>query len=110
MEYRLETENLLVGIGERLRQQRKKLGLTQEQTAELLAMSTTFYGELERGHKRISLEKIILVQEKMNLEPTYLLTGKRLTDSIFVEIFNDCPRDKEYLVEQLSRIVALLYK
>lgn len=48
---------VLVEIGERLRRQRKKLKMTQEDTAELLEMSTTFYGEIERGNKRLSIEK-----------------------------------------------------
>lgn len=38
--------------------------LTQAQIAELLEMSTNFYGDIERGERRLSLEKILLVQEK----------------------------------------------
>ena len=37
---------VLVEIGERLRRQRKKLKMTQEDTAELLEMSTTFMERL----------------------------------------------------------------
>ena len=39
---------VLVEMGERLRRQRKKMKMTQEETAELLEISTTFYGEIER--------------------------------------------------------------
>lgn len=42
---------VLVEMGERLRRQRKKMKMTQEETAELLEISTTFYGEIERGNK-----------------------------------------------------------
>ena len=77
----------LVEIGERLRRQRKKLKMTQEDTAELLEMSTTFYGEIERGNKRLSIEKILLVYERMGLDPTYLLTGELTSDKTVVEIF-----------------------
>ena len=42
------TTELYVEIGERLRQQRKKMGMTQEETAELLGISSTYYGEIER--------------------------------------------------------------
>lgn len=55
---------VLVEMGERLRRQRKKMKLTQEETAELLEISTTFYGEIERGNKRLSIEKILLVYKK----------------------------------------------
>ncbi len=64
---------VLVEMGERLRRQRKKMKMTQEETAELLEISTTFYGEIERGNKRLSIEKILLVYKKMDLDPTYLL-------------------------------------
>lgn len=69
---------VLVEMGERLRRQRKKMKMTQEETAELLEISTTFYGEIERGNKRLSIEKILLVYKKMDLDPTYLLTGEIL--------------------------------
>lgn len=59
---------VLVEMGERLRRQRKKMKMTQEETAELLEISTTFYGEIERGNKRLSIEKILLVYKKMDLD------------------------------------------
>lgn len=63
---------VLVEMGERLRRQRKKMKMTQEETAELLEISTTFYGEIERGNKRLSIEKILLVYKKWIYDPTYL--------------------------------------
>jgi len=101
---------LLVNMGDRLRVQRKKLGLTQERTAELLGISVTFYGEIERGKKGVSLEKVLLIEEKLGMEPTFLFTGRNLTQEKIYQIFSDCPKDKEHLVEQLTRIVSLLYK
>lgn len=55
---------VLVEMGERLRRQRKKMKMTQEETAELLEISTTFYGEIERGNKRLSIEKNIACIQK----------------------------------------------
>ena len=80
---------VLVEMGERLRRQRKKMKMTQEETAELLEISTTFYGEIERGNKRLSIEKILLVYKKMDLDPTYLLTGEITSNKMLVEIFKD---------------------
>ena len=58
---------VLVEMGERLRRQRKKMKMTQEETAELLEISTTFYGEIERGNKRLSIEKILCLYTKNGL-------------------------------------------
>lgn len=70
--------SLQMEIGQRLRQRRKEMSLTQSQVAELLQMSLNFYGNIERGKSKISLEKIILVYRVMKIDPTYLLTEIRL--------------------------------
>lgn len=99
---------LFVEIGERLRLQRKKLGLTQEKAAELLGISSTYYGEIERGNRKISVQRVLAVYEKMGLEPTYLLTGEQLSGKAFSEIFKNCPRNKEPVLEQILRYLAML--
>ncbi len=102
--------DLYVEIGERLRKQRKKMGITQEEAAELLSISTTYYGEIERGNRKLSIPRVLTVYEKMGLEPTYLLTGEQLSDKVLCEIFKDCPKEKEPVLEQALRSLALLYR
>ena len=84
-------KDVYVKIGERLRKQRRIMGLTQEQAAELLGVSTTYYGEIERGNRKLTILRILTVYEKMNLEPTYLLTGEILTDKVYDEILMVVP-------------------
>ena len=102
-------DELYVEIGERLRRQRKRMGLTQEEAAELLGMSTTYYGEIERGNRKLTIPRVLAVYEKMSLEPTYLLTGETLTDKVYYEIFKTCPKEKEKVLEQVLRSIAQLY-
>lgn len=106
----MASETILTKIGERLRMRRKQMGLTQDQAAEMLKISTNFYGEVERGNRRLSIEKIMLVYEKMGLEPTYLLTGERMTDHTIKNILKDCPEDKVIVVEQILRSLTMLYR
>lgn len=54
--------------------------ITQEETAELSEMSTTFYGEIERGNKRL------------------------------VEVFMDCPTEKVHILEQILVYLKMLCK
>ena len=61
---------LLVEIGDRLRLRRNELGLTQKETAKLLEVSETFYGEVERGNRKLSIEKMLLVRERMGISLT----------------------------------------
>ena len=95
-------KDVYVKIGERLRKQRRIMGLTQEQAAELL-------GEIERGNRKLTIPRILTVYEKMNLEPTYLLTGEILTDKVYDEIFDGCPREKEQALEEVLRSISRLY-
>ena len=102
-------KDVYVKIGERLRKQRRIMGLTQEQAAELLGVSTTYYGEIERGNRKLTIPRILTVYEKMNLEPTYLLTGEILTDKVYDEIFDGCPREMEQALEEVLRSISRLY-
>ena len=68
---------LLVEIGDRLRLRREELGMTQKEAADLLEMSETFYGEIERGNRRLSIERMILVHERMDMSLTWLLAGEQ---------------------------------
>ena len=97
-------------IGRRLYQQRKKLKMTQEKTAELLEISPTYYGAIERGEKRLSLEKILMVYQRMGLDPTYLLTGKAYVNSSLLEVFETCPKDKQDSLEQVLAYLVELSK
>lgn len=66
-------ENYLIGIGRRLRECRKSYGLTQEDVADMLGISLNHYGNIERGISKLTIKNILLVYEKLNLDPTYLL-------------------------------------
>lgn len=66
---------LYVDMGRRLRMLRFELDYTQEQMAEILEMSLAYYGKVERGLYGLSLEKLIIVNSKFNMDINYLLTG-----------------------------------
>ena len=101
-------EDILVQIGKRLCKRRKEMGLTQEAMAERIGMSLTFYGGIERGRKRLSIEKILLVYEQTGMDPDYLLTGKGPLDQAVMEIFKSCPEEKRPVLEQiLSNLTEL---
>ena len=106
----MENKQFLQEIGTRLKLQRKTLGLTQSMVAELLDLSLNFYGSIERGEKRISIEKIILASEKLNIDPTYLLTGKEREKIVISDFFKDCPQSKIFDIEQLMRYASNLYR
>lgn len=102
--------DILKEIGVRLREYRKSKGLTQAQAAVLLEMSCNFYGDIERGKCRLSIEKIILANEKLGIDPTYLLTGEKQPQVSFYDLIADCPKDKVFDMEQIVRYASNLYR
>lgn len=101
---------ILHEIGARLKSWRKENKFTQAETASLLEMSLNFYGDVERGKCRLSIEKIVLAYERLGIDPTYLLTGEERQTIGFYDIIKDCPRDKIFDMEQIVRYASNLYR
>jgi len=51
----MDKEELMILIGNNIQQYRLKQNLTQEQLAEKAGISTSFYANLERGKKSMSI-------------------------------------------------------
>lgn len=97
-------------VGNRLREIRKGLKLTQEQFAEQLDYSTNYYGLIERGEHGISLEKLKLLYDKFDVDLLYLLTGDKSHQVEINQLISDCPKDKLFDLEQILKYISNLYK
>ncbi|HBF7094743.1 TPA: helix-turn-helix transcriptional regulator [Clostridioides difficile] len=106
MEYK---KQLFVDIGKRLKICRNELNLTQEEFAEILGISLTYYGQIERGMNGPSLEKILLYL-KLNIDPTYLITGKVFYNLDVDVLLENCQSDKKHAFEQLIKNAINLLK
>lgn len=93
---------LYVEIGLRLRNERKLLGYTQEQIAEVIGVTENFYGKIERGVRGLSLENTIIIYQKLNIDITYLLTGDQRSEISFDKVLEKCPVSKR---DRLKRII-----
>ena len=94
---------LYVEMGKRLRIYRIELNYTQEQMSEILEMSSAYYGKVERGVHGLSLEKLVLVNKKLDVDINYLLTGIRRSEVSLEKIIDECPKSKRYDMEQLIK-------
>lgn len=75
-----------------------------------MKISLNYYVEVERGNKKLSLEKIILAYEKMSLDPTYLLTGVKPPSISLNRLLLECPGEKRFDFEQLIKYASNLCK
>ncbi len=59
---------VLVQFGRRVRDQRAKRGLSQEQLAERAGVHRTYIGMIERAEKNITLENIEKIAKALKIE------------------------------------------
>lgn len=72
---------LLGPIGERLRDERVRLGLKQEQLAERAGISKNSLGAYERGATAMNVA-LLLVFQDLKIDIGYVLTGRRTDRSL----------------------------
>lgn len=62
-------------IGRRIRRVRKMQNLTQEMAAEKCDITAAYYGNIERGDKKMSVETLAKVSKGLKISVDYLLFG-----------------------------------
>ena len=72
-----------LNMGDRIKEVRKRCGLTQEQLAERLDISVEFVGQIERGLKLPSMQVFIKIIEALNVSADYILRDSVSTGQLF---------------------------
>ncbi len=67
----------LKAIGSRIKAERKRLGLTQEQLSEMINVTPHYIYEIERGMKAMSMETLINLSETMELATDEIRFGNQ---------------------------------
>lgn len=68
-------------LGERIREERTKLGLTQEKLAESTGISDSYMGQIERGERSLSLDTLVNLTNRLGVTVNYLLSDSvKVTD------------------------------
>ena len=76
------------GPAEKIRLQRLQRGLSQENMADLLNLSTTAYGDIERGKTDLTLSRLAQIANVLAISPIILLTDEALPAQV-VEVKSD---------------------
>lgn len=62
-------------IGARIKEVRRKKGMTQERLAEKLDVSIGYVSQIERGITKISLDLLGAVSEILETDPSFFISG-----------------------------------
>lgn len=97
-------------LGKRIREERLKAHLTQEQLAEFSDISLSYMGQIERGERKVTLETLLRICKCLKVSVDFLLndTYKADEDNIVEQfkqlIFNKSPNEKQMAIDVLRTI------
>jgi transcriptional regulator with XRE-family HTH domain len=63
-------------LGEKIKNLRKKIGMTQKELAEQVGLTPSFISQLEKNLISPSLDSLLKLSEKLNTQPIYFLTDE----------------------------------
>lgn len=99
-----------IALGKRLREERMRCGMTQEQTAEYINVSTTYIGLVERGERSVTLEKLVLFAKCFHVTVDYLLQDSvplnaSLQDKQLLSLWNSANERERSLILSITQSV-----
>jgi len=98
-------------VGNRIKQQRKSLGLTQEQLAEKIDLSTTYLCQIENGSRGVNLTNLISIANCLSVTLDYLVADFTVDtikstndlDQQWMQLIEDkSPSSKQMLINLVS--------
>lgn len=104
-------------IGNRIRTARRALNLTQEEASEKCDITSSFYGNIERGDKKMSLETLIKISKGLEISTDALLFGETFDkQEILIELLTNIQQktsEKQFekflmLAKSLSTVIDKL--
>ena len=99
-------------LGKRIKEERLRLNLTQEKLSEKVGISTAYLGQIERGGRCITLDKLIPLANYLGVTVDFLLTDYIVTDednslNILTQLFRGkTVEEKELAVNMLKLLFS----
>jgi transcriptional regulator with XRE-family HTH domain len=105
-------KSLYKQIGDKIREARQELGLTQEQLAERANLHPSFVGQIERGTKKASVQTLHRIASALNvsLASLFQFQEERLPDDLLLQeivglVESRNIEDKRFIVELLRMVL-----
>ena len=98
------------GLGNRIREERLRLHLTQAQLAEDVDISDTYMGAIERGERSLTLDTLVRLVNRLGVTVDYLLADS-VSDSDanimeqFKQIIDQQPLDRKQMAINVLRTI-----
>ena len=100
----------LKATGLRIRKKREELNISREKLAEKLDVSVKFISDIEYGFRGISIKRLILLTQILEVSVDYILIGDEVpNDRWFMQEISKCPQDKKKILLDIIKIIITSY-
>ena len=102
-------------LGERIREERLRLHLTQAHLAEDVDISDTYMGAIERGERSLTLDTLVRLVNRLGVTVAYLLADSvadadsNILDQ-FKQIVDGQPMERKQLALQVLRTIFAYFE
>lgn len=98
-------------IGERIKEARKKAGISQERLAEIIDVANAYISRIERGSSQINLKRLSQISIALSIPIDKLINGTTVESKIYLnkefqEVLEKCTKDQQKLIYNIAKIVA----
>lgn len=102
-----------IALGKRLREERIHCGMTQEQVAESINVSTAYIGLVERGERCVTLEKLVLLAQCFHVTIDFLLQDsilptETMQDRQLLSLWNTATTQERNMILSIIQSVVRL--
>ena len=101
---------IYINLGKKIKEERIKLGLTQEELGERIDSTGAYIGQIERGERNASMAKIVLIAEELKVSIDYL-TGNMLmekelsNDEKIINELKDTTNSQKLMIKEMIKII-----
>ena len=80
-----------LSVGQRLRRERQLRKLSLENMANMLSISPSYLGALERGDRPLTKNTLARFHDRLNLSYDYILEGRPVTGTMITQYVREAP-------------------
>ena len=98
-------------LGQRIREERKRLGMTQTQLSEEIDVSSTYIGFVERGERSVTLEKLVDISNALGVTVDYLLSDSVESPNpsnkqkLMLSLFASASDSQQDLIIEITKLI-----
>lgn len=95
-------------LGERVKRERKRLNLTQEQLGEIADVTSAYIGQIERNERTPSLKRLKKVAKQLGVSVDYLIVGANSSGNMNEDLRKELEgisENQKMLIIELIRLV-----